>query len=194
MKWRSGAKSVLGAEIRATLYSEKPESEKGLGNKVVTWRPDARLLKQSVPIAANSDPAKDQSRYCMRDAGLYRTMLRTREAWKSRQAAGQLKIEYLGKQKVEQLSGRECHVIRRICPHLEIDAFEIGGTPSTNPKEGFTEVTIYIDAERWLQIGTELYRTESDDTRVLIGAYYFRDVTLNATFAPDTFTVDGLKK
>lgn len=192
MKWRSGAKSVLGAEIRGTLYSQKPEAENGLG-KVRTWRPDALAFKLSIPIVANSDPAKDQSRYCMHDAGLYRTLLRTHEAWKARKAAGELKTEYLGKRIVETL-GRECHIIKRICPRLEIDAFLIGGTPSTDPKEGFTEVTIYIDAERWLQIGTELYRTEPDGTRVLLGAYYFRDVTLNATFSPDTFTVDELKK
>ena len=61
-------------------------------------------------------------------------------------------------------------------------------------KEGFTEVTIYIDAERRLQVGTELYRTEPDGTRVLVGTYYQRDVELNPTFPPDVFTLEGLKK
>ena len=60
--------------------------------------------------------------------------------------------------------------------------------------EGFTEVTIFIDIERWLQVGTELYRTEPDGTRVLVGAYYVRDVQLNPNFPPDAFTAETLKK
>ena len=69
---------------------------------------------------------------------------------------------------------------------------------ATDPKvvanEGFTEVTIFVDAERWVQVGTELYRTEPDGTRVLVGAYAFRDVQLNPDFPPDTFTPAGMKK
>jgi hypothetical protein len=155
-------------------------------------------------VDPNTDLAKSQSRYCIRDAGLYRSMLRTHTAWKARAAAGELKTEYLGKKAVEAV-GRECHVVKRICPRVELDAFEIRGQASTDPKavatEGHTEVTIYIDAERWLQVGSELYRTEPDGTRtepdgtrVLVGAYYFRDVELNPTFPPDTFTPEGLKK
>jgi hypothetical protein len=124
-------------------------------------------------------------------------MLRTHEAWKARQEAGEFKFEYLGKKFFDKV-GRECHVIKRICARVEIDSFELGGTASTDPKvvavEGFTEVTLYIDAERWLQLGSELYRTEPDGTRVLVGAYYFRDVELNPTIPPDTFTTAGLKK
>jgi hypothetical protein len=196
MKWKSGAKSALGSEIRGTLFSEKPGPE-GLDGKVRTWRPEAIAFKLSIPLPPNSEPAQEQSRYCIRDAGLYRSMLRTHEAWKARQAAGELKIEYLGKKAPPQI-GRECYVIKRTCPRVEMDAFEVGGTASTDPKvvaaEGFTEVTIYIDAERWLQVGTELYRTEPDGTHVLVGAYYFRDVQLNFSFPSDAFTTEALKR
>ena len=45
-------------------------------------------------------------------------------------------------------------------------AFELGGKASSDPKviatEGFTEVILYIDRERWLQVGSEIYRTEPD--------------------------------
>lgn len=197
MKWKSGAKSFLGADITGTLFSERPKSEGGYDGKVVTWRPKAILSSLSNPVAPNTDLAKGQSRYCIRDAGLYRTMLRTHEAWKNRQAAGELRIEYLGKQTPEKI-GRECHVIRRTCPRMEIDAFELGGVANNDPKvvaaEGFTEVTIYIDTQRWLQVGSELFRTEPDGTRVLVGAYYFRDVVLNPSFPPDAFSVETLKK
>lgn len=198
LKWTSGAKSPLGigAKIEGTLFSERPAPE-GLGGKVKTYRPGAWGGDISGAMDPNTDLAKSQSRYCVRDAGLYRSMLRTHAAWKARQEAGELKFEYLGKRTPEFI-GRECHVIKRICPRVEIDAFEIGGTASTDPKvvanEGFTEVTIFVDVERWLQVGTELYRTEPDGTRVLLGAYAFRDVQLNPDFPPDTFTPAGMKK
>jgi len=202
MKWKSGARKVfgIGAEIRGTFFSEKPKAEGGLDGKTLTWRPEAGRLTGgplSEPMDPNIPLAKDLSRYCIRDAGLYRAMLRTHEAWQTRQAAGELKIEYLGKKTPEKI-GRACYVIKRICPRTELDSFEVGGTATNDPKvvatEGFTEVTIYVDVERWLQVGTELYRTEPDGTRVLVGTYYFRDVQLNPAIPPDTFTITGLKK
>lgn len=195
MTWKAGAKKVLDADIRSTLFSEKPDAAHA--NKVLPFRPEAKLFKLGPAMPANSEEAKKQSRYCIRDAGLYRSMLRTHEAWKGRREAGELKTDYLGKETPEKI-GRECYVIKRTCPRVEIDSFEIGGTASTDPdvvaREGFTEVTIYIDIERWVQAGSKLYRTEPDGTRVLVGTYYFRDVQLNPTIPPDMFTVEGLKK
>jgi outer membrane lipoprotein-sorting protein len=125
-------------------------------------------------------------------------MLRTHEAWKARQDAGEFKVEYLGKKPIEKVGGVECHVVKRICQRTETDSFEFGAAANIEPQvvavEGFTEVTLYVDARRWLQLGSELYRTEPDGARVLVGAYFFRDVQLNPTFPPDTFTVEGLKK
>ena len=190
MVWEAGPQKVLGSEVRATLFNQ----EKG-GNldKIVTWRPGA-LLQKEHSIDLNGPSATDASRFCMRDAGVYRGMLRTYEAWKERKDAGTLTTEYLGRQVVEKAGGRECHVIRRICPTPEVDAFELGGKPDLRPetvaKEGFSTVTVMIDAERWLQVGTELRAADG----TLIGAYYFRDLDLNPTFPPDTFTVAGLKK
>ena len=201
MKWKEGAKKPqsigFGAAIQGTLFSEKPKTAGGLDGKVVTWRPDASFMSLGTPLEPNNDVAKAQSRYCIRDAGLFRSMLRTHEAWKNIQAAGELKYEYVGKQTPPKI-GRECYVIKRLCPRFEMDSFEVGGKLNDDPKviatEGFTEVTLYIDAERWLQVGTELYRTEPDGTRVLVGTYYFRDVQLNPDIPLDTFTVEGLKK
>lgn len=196
MKWRSGAKRVVGAEVRGTLFSEKPEPD-GLGDRFVTWRPTA-FLKVSPPLPPNHESARKESRYCIRDAGLYRTMLRTHTAWKARQDAGELDYEYLGTEVVEKAGGRECHKIRRTCRGTETDAFELGGEAPTDPKviaaEGFTEVVLYIDRERWLQVGSEVYRTEPDGTKVMVGTYFFRDVDLKPAFADDTFTREGLKK
>ncbi|HJZ59755.1 MAG TPA: hypothetical protein VKE74_32735 [Gemmataceae bacterium] len=192
MVWTSGFPKdpILGFEIHATLLSEKPDG----AYEIVTWRPSA--VRKQMAVAVNGAEARGQSRYCMRDAGIYRGTLRTYEVWKARQAAGQLKTEYLGKRPEEKVGGRVCHVVRRTCPRPEVDAFEVGGQPSADPKEidrdGFTEVTIMIDAERWLQVGIVIKRTDVTPER-LIGEYYFRDVELNPTFRADTFTVEAMK-
>jgi hypothetical protein len=196
MKWQSGAREFLGSEIRGTLYSDKPGAE-GTDKMVIVWRPTAPFAStQSSP--PNGKLAEGQSRYCIRDAGVYGGMHRTYEAWKQRKEAGTLKAEYLGKQVVEKAGGRLCHVVRRTCESPEVDAFERGAVADTSPanvaKVGFNSVTVMIDVERWLQVGTELHRTGPDGKPILIASYYFRDVELNPTFEPDTFTQAGLKK
>ncbi len=191
MKWRSGCRQFLGSEIRGALYSERPGPE-GTDGKVVTWRPTALLSISAVPAA---DPlARGQSRYCLRDAGIYRGTLRTYTAWKQRQQAGTLRTEYQGKKPVSEVGGRLCYVVERSCDAPEVDSFEIGGRPDTDPqtvaREGFTRVRVMIDVETWMQLGTELYRPDG----ALLAAYYFRDPVPNPDFAPDTFTTAGLKR
>ena len=196
MKWQSGAREALGSKIQGTLYSEKPGAA-GTGGKLIVWRPGAPLAStMSSPI--KGPLPESQSRYCIRDAGVYGGMHRTYEAWKHRKEAGTLKTEYLGKQVVEKAGGRLCYVVRRMCDSPEVDAFERGGVPDLRPdnvaKVGFTSVTVMIDVERWLQVGTELHRVGTDGKPILIASYYFRDIELNPTFDPDTFTEVGLKK
>ena len=192
MKWESGAKSILEAKITGALYSEKPGPDFTDG-KVITWRPEALAFK-TYAVMVNGTLAEGQARYCLRDGGLYGGMLRTFDAWKHRKEAGTLQIEYLEKRVVPQVGNRLCYIVKRICPTPEVDAFELGGTAKTDPdsiaKEGFATVTVMIDAERWLQVGTELRRANGE----LLASYYFRDVELNPTFPPDTFTQTGLKK
>jgi hypothetical protein len=189
MKWRSGARpGPFGLTLKGSLYSDQPEP------LVRAWVSAAEPIK----LKPNTAAAKEQSRYCIRDAGLYGAMLRSHTAWSRVKNANELRVQYLGKQKVDRAGGRECHVIRRYCPRPEVDSFEINGERPTDPKtvaaEGFTEVTLYIDAERWLQVGSVLERVEPDGTRVLIGAYFFREVELNPNFGADTFTPEGLTR
>jgi hypothetical protein len=189
MRWQSGAQKVLGSELKGTLFLE----EKG-GNKdpIFTWRPTAPFFKDK-EIDVNGMSARDASRYCIRDAGLYRVQLRTFEVWKKRKEEGTLTTEYGGRKFVEQ-TGVECYIVKRICKTPEVDAFELGGKPDMSPEaiaqEGFSELTIMVDAKRWLQVGTEARRSNGE----LIGAYYFRDVELNPSFPKDTFLKDGLLK
>ena len=57
------------------------------------------------------------------------------------------------------------------------------GNPSEKPQDAFSSVKVMIDAETWLQLGSELRRADGE----LVGMYYFRDVELNPTFGPDQF-------
>jgi hypothetical protein len=186
MVWDQGARTVIGFPVKGALYIQGEHQD-----EMMTWRPTA-LLKKENWLSPKSTPARGASRYCIRDTGLRTVMLRTLTAFERHQKAGTLKYVYLGRRKVAELGDRDCHVIKRINPTPELDAFALDEPPPADPKQieqdGFTSVTIYIDAERWLQVGTELRRGET-----LVGAFYYKDVELNPTFPPDTFTPEGLK-
>jgi hypothetical protein len=168
MKWQSGARRSFLGEIRGTFYSERPPPE-GTGKKVLV-----KLPISTITTSPNTQLAQTQSRYCICDAGLLGAMTRTYSAWKQRKEAGTLKVEYL------------------------VDPFQIDGKADLSPenieKSGFTSVTVMIDVERWIQVGSELVRTGPDGRDTLIASYYFRDVELNPPFEPDTFSEAGLKK
>lgn len=194
MKWQAGPrKDFLGNEIHGALYSEKPTPE-GTGGKVTTWRPKAWPKTFSLPA---SDPmVQGQSRYCIRDAGIYRGTHRTYHAWKLRKDAGTLNTRYLGTMPIAALDGRTCHVIERLCPSPEVDPFEFKQEAPPEPSvktlaaEGFTRVRIMIDVETWLHVGTELYRPDDH----LLAAYYFRNPNVKPTIPAGMFTEVGLVK
>ena len=180
-------KKALGAgrvrRARCSARSPTPDTERE-GRDVA-----ARRLVRELSARWSRTPtlAQGQSRYCIRDAGLYRTMLRTHEAWKARkdgrraedrvprQADAGTQRPRVPRRQARLPAGRGGRVR---------DRRDRQPDPKVVAAEGFTEVTIFIDAERWLQVGTELYRTEPDGTRVLVGAYYFRDVQLNPESRP----------
>jgi hypothetical protein len=188
MKWLEGAQEVMFSEVTGTLYCEEKNKD-----QMITFRPDARLLKEHA-VSINGKDAKNASRYCIRDAGLYHVTLRTYDIWKQRKEEGTFKSEYLGKRPISEAAGVECYVVKRTCLQPEVDAFELGGKPDASPdtmaKQGFTEVTVMIDVKNWLQVGTELRRSNGE----LIGAYYYRNVELNPEFAADIFDKNGLLK
>lgn len=189
MIWDQGAHAdAFGNQIRGSVYVEDQAPE-----QLVIFRPTAAFLKEfSVPY--KSDLAREASRYCIKDAGLYRSMLRTYAAWKKRQDAGELSVTYLGKRTVPEVGGRECFVMKRTCKAAEIDPFALDEQPPTDQKvidrDGFSEVTLFIDVERRLQLGTVIRRTDGE----LVGEYFFRDVELvKAEFPSDTFTPAALR-
>lgn len=185
MIWESGARKSIVGTVHGTLFVE----EKGGNNdKITAW------LGFAFPTPVNGTMARGASRYCMKDAGLYGAMLRSHLVWKKRQDDKELTWRLVDRRPVAEVGGRVCYVIERTCPSPEVDPFEIGGEPNTGGKPaadvGQVRITLFIDVERWLQVGSELVRQDGQ----LLGCYYFRDINLHPTFADDTFTTEGMKK
>ena len=188
MIWDEGFQlDLTGNAVRSTLFCDGEND----GN-IFVWRPDALVYKEWT-IAYKGSKAREASRFCIRDTGIYHGMLRTHAAWERASKEGKFHFEYLGQKSIEEVGGRNCHVIRRTCVSPELDAFALDEQPPTDAKsiarEGFSSVVIMVDAEHWLQVGTEVYRADGSK----IAYYYYRDIELNPSFAPDTFTRAGFK-
>jgi hypothetical protein len=192
MVWEQGFRKAgrlgFNFDVHGVLYS----AGEG-GNELLVFRPDAHLKKEHF-TNPKSDDAREASRYCATDSGIYRGMLRTYAAWKNL-PPGELRTEYRGKEAVERAGERVCHIIRRTCLRPEVDSFSLDEKPSNDSKvierDGFSEVTVMIDAEMWLHVGTVLKQANGE----LIGEYYFRNVVVvtdAGQFPPDTFTAKGL--
>jgi len=186
MIWSAGARKALVGTVYGSLFVEETG---GADDKIV-----AGLGFTTIKTEVNGSLARGASRYCIKDAGLYGAMLRSHTVWKKRQDDKELHWSFVERRTVPEVGGRDCFVIERTCPSPEVDPFEIGGEPNLGGKKpeevGSVRVRLFIDVERWMQVGSELHRADGN----LLGSYYFRDVNLNPTFADDTFTIDGLKK
>jgi hypothetical protein len=190
MRWESGARKDWTGTLTEGVLLPDPKDP----DKMRVWRPGALLERnREVSVGPKDGNARRAARYCAKESGLDKVMLRTLAAWKRARDRGD-RIEYLGLQTAEEVGGRACHVLRRTCPGLEIDSFALDEAAPTDPekvkKDGFTEVMLYVDAERWVQVGSRLAR---DGGKELVGSYFYRDLELNPAFPDEAFTMDALK-
>jgi hypothetical protein len=118
--------------------------------------------------------AKESGRYPLSQFGIKHGMLRTLAGWKAAREEGKLKVEYLGVHQVKEVGDRPCYKLRRTYEEPE--------------KDGVTELTIYLDKENWLQVGSQL---KGEGGR-LIAEYFFRDIRLNPEFKKDQFERSAL--
>jgi hypothetical protein len=136
----------------------------------------AQRLAGIVRIDPLGPEARQTGRFPVTEFGLRLAMERVYNAWQAAGKDGTLHVEYLGKKRIPEVGNRLCYVLRR--------------SRFARPEEdGIAAVTLYVDAENWLQVGTIL----KDRDNNLIGEYYFRDVHLNPDFPADTFTARSLK-
>jgi hypothetical protein len=167
MHWKEGA-----SKVAASLYVE------GENDGKMCIRPAGaleRTFAATVTRKVDCDEAKALARYRMTEFGVRCGTERTYKAWKALKDRGvTLQIEYQGIQRLEQV-GRDCHVVKRYCNEPE--------------EEGMTDVTVYLDVETMMQVGSVL-KAGND----LIGEYYFKDIKINPNFEPNRFKQEILKQ
>ncbi|HET6575022.1 MAG TPA: DUF1571 domain-containing protein [Fimbriiglobus sp.] len=190
MLWDEGAREVLGTATEGTLFVAGENN-----GKIKVWRPTARFLPKLLDIHPTDphSPARSASRYAITEGGLLHAPERTYRAWADVKAKGRLHTRYEGKRKVDEVGGRVCHVITRTADPPTIDPFQMTEPPpdpSGRPADTSKSVTLYIDAETWLQLGSRIINPAGE----LVGEYYFKDVELNPQFAPDQFTPSAFRK
>jgi hypothetical protein len=167
MRWKSGARRAA-----ATLYV------KGENNDQLLVRP-AGILSVAGIVARdpNGSDAKKGGRYSLTEFGIKIGMQRTLTSWEKARKDNALHLEYLGVKRIKEAGDRPCWVLRR--SHYK-----------NKEEEGIRELTVYIDKETWLQVGSILKGEEGR----LIGEYFFRDIKLNPHFEQGTFTREALKR
>jgi Protein of unknown function (DUF1571) len=150
------------------LYVEGQNDDKILARPFVTLLP---IMERAL-----DDPdAKKSGRYTMAEFGMGIAVKRTRAAMRIAEARGTLHVRYLGEFKLKEAGDRVCHkFIRTPYDPLEEDALN--------------ELTIYIDRETWLQVGSIL----RDPQGHLLAEYFFRDIVTNPTFSENQFTRKAL--
>jgi Protein of unknown function (DUF1571) len=187
------AGNLLGPEVIRVSFREKPHSVlmqwlegarlagavlyvQGENNNLALVRP-AGLASLIGIVERNpvSEEALQNSRYTLPDFGIRIGAERTLAAWVDAEKRGQLQVEYRGIRPIPELNNRLCHVLHRTSdPRLD--------------DEGVAHLTIYIDQENWMQIGSVLRGAKGE----LIAEYYFRDLQLNPTFPANFFTRDAM--
>jgi hypothetical protein len=168
LRWQQGARLAERA-----LYVEGENDGKMLA------LPAGRLLRLAGVVSREVEgpEARRSGRYTLKEFGLKHGMFRTLQSWQAARDHGALHIEYLGEQVVKEAGDRRCHVLKR--------------TRYQKPEDdGVTELTVCIDCETGLQVGSIL---KCEDGQ-LLAEYYFRDICLNPEPAPDQFTRTALRR
>jgi hypothetical protein len=141
-------------------------------------RPNGSLARRIVGDVVERDvdgsDARQSGRYTLSQFGIRKGTERTLAAWKASRQRGKLQVEYLGEQVVKEAGDRPCYKLRRTYEAPEGD--------------GVAELTIYMDKETLLQVGSVL----KGDNGQLIGEYFWRDIQLNPTFSPGQFDRNAL--
>jgi hypothetical protein len=168
MNWLEGGEGLT--KPQKVLYVKGENNNKLLarGRGVAKFLP---VFEKDV----DSDEAKQTGRYTLDQFGIYLGTKRSVASMHRADERGELHVEYQGLFQVPEVGGRVCHKFVR--------------KPYVPPEEeGLNELTIYIDQENWLQIGSVL----KDGQGQLLAEYYFRDVKINPEFKSDQFTRGAL--
>lgn len=119
--------------------------------------------------------ARESGRYTVNQFGLYLAVQRMITNMRQAEARGELHVRYVGQEVLPEAGNRPCYKFVR--------------GPYVPPEEdGIAELTIYIDCETWLNVGSVL----RDSQGQLIAEYYFRDIQLNPQHSESQFAPSAL--
>jgi hypothetical protein len=162
-EWKENPRNKLAAKC---LYVEGENKNKIVAKGVIPF------VKE---YAVDGPDARDNGRYTIAEFGLGKAQERTVAAMRKAEARGALHVRYEGQVSLDEVGGRKCYKFIR--------------TPyQPTEEEGVNELTLYIDCENGLQIGSILRDPEGQ----LIAEYFFRDIELNPAFSEKQFTRGGL--
>jgi hypothetical protein len=162
-KWQ--AKPKLASRC---LYVEGENDNKLLARPFVTLLP---VMTREV----DSQESKSSSRYTIAQFGIGKGTQRTVESMRRAQARGALHLRYEGLVTLAEVGDRVCYKFVR----TPYDPLE---------EDNLNELTVYIDQETWLQVGSVLRDIDGN----LIAEYYFRDIELNPEIPDKQFTRGAL--
>lgn len=167
MLWKEGARRAS-----ALLYV------RGQNRDQLLIRPAGILsVAGIVQRDPNGTDAKKGGRYPVPEFGIKIGTQRTLASWEKAKKADALHVEFLGVKAIKAAGNRPCWVLRRN-RYAQVE------------DDGITEITIYVDKESWLQVGTVLKGEEGK----LIGEYFFRDLKINPDFPRGTFSRESLPR
>jgi hypothetical protein len=167
MKWKEGTRRAA-----ATLYV------KGENRDQLLVRPAGLLSVAGIVIRdPNGSDAKKAGRYPLPEFGIKIGLQRALASWKRADKDKALHVEYLGVKRLKEAGDRPCWVVKRT-------------RYAQAEEDGIRELTVFIDKENWLQIGSLI---KGEDGK-FIAEYYFRDVKINPDFKADAFSREALKR
>jgi hypothetical protein len=165
--------SVLLVWIEGARRAERALYVDGENNGKMLARPNGLIARKVAGDIVERDvdgpDARQSGRYPLSEYGIKKGTERTLAAWRAARDERALHVEYLGEQRVREAGDRLCYKLRRRNARPEND--------------GVTELTIYVDKENLLQVGSVL----KGGGGKLIGEYFFRDIELNPAFSDGQF-------
>jgi len=171
LKWREGARRAW-----KVLYVEGENQVDGKSMLIAKPHGPFTSFINSIVIDPNSRNAKSSGRYPLPEFGMKKGLLRTLASWEQAKKEGGLFVQYEGIQKIPELGGRTCYVLRR------------SRYKEPEGPDKVTEQVLFVDLEHWLLVGTVLKHRDDQNVDHLVASYFFRDIQLNPKFAEDQFT------
>ena len=167
--------SVYFNWVQEPKLAQKVLYVRGQNNGQMLARPRGPLGFVVVSREVNSADAKASGRYTIDQFGLYLAMERSVQNMRNAEARGALHLKYDGVVTLAEIGDRPCYKFVR--------------KPYDPPEEdGVYEMTLYVDTETWLQVGSVLKDREGN----LIAEYYFSDIRVNPEFDEKQFTRNAI--